>query len=179
LLEKVAHVFFHDLNDIFIRAIIGDVCRLTDPPQTAGRENLTIKLLADGSNFANKTRERSRIDALTMSIHQFRDRLVEARNKRIAHHDRTVATNQIDLGAAPYEAWDQFWLDLQEFVNIFHTRYIDPNGHFQLNGIASLTDAEMLVKALRESTYFNELVTESALSVRCANVAFGSAFSEA
>jgi hypothetical protein len=34
--------------------------------------------------------------------------------------------------------------------------YVDPNGHFYLNGIAQLSDADMLVKALKESHVFSD-----------------------
>ena len=70
----------------------------------------------------------------------------------------------------------QFWLDLQDFLHILHKHYIDAGGHFYLNGVGYLSDAESLVKALKESTYFHGLMSDREITQKCANVAFGSKY---
>src|SRR5262249_42720762 len=50
------------------------------------------------------------------------------------------------LGVAPDEDWNQFWLDLQDFVCIVHRKVIGLP--FYLNGVAR-SDAGDLLKALR------------------------------
>jgi hypothetical protein len=57
--------------------------------------------------------------------------------------------------------------------------YVDPNGHFYLNGIAQLSDADMLVKALKDSTYFRTLLDGKETTRRASDVAFGSKFFDA
>jgi hypothetical protein len=179
LLEKIATVFFHDLNDILIRVLIGDICRLTDPPTMGGKVNLTVKYLAENADFPAGSAVRDRLAVLDRELHAFRDLIVPARNKRIAHNDRSAALSDVSLGAAPYDAWDRFWLNLQEFVHILHQKYVDAGGHFQLNGITGLSDAELLIKALRESAVFEELYRNNEFSRCCADAAFNSRFSEA
>jgi hypothetical protein len=83
------------------------------------------------------------------------------------------------LGGAPQDDWLQFWIDLQDFLNIMDKHYVDPNGHFYLNGIAQLSDADMLVKALKDSTYFRTLLDGKETTRRASDVAFGSKFFDA
>jgi hypothetical protein len=84
------------------------------------------------------------------SMHAFRDKIVQARNRLIAHIDReSVHLGQWLGGASPGD-WLHFWHDLQDFLHIMHKHCVDPNSHFYFNGIAQ-SDAEMLVKALKES----------------------------
>ncbi len=60
-----------------------------------------------------------------------------------------------------------------------HKHYVDPNGHFYLNGVSHLSDADNLVKALKESTYFRALLDDKETTKRSADVAFNSKFYEA
>jgi len=48
-----------------------------------------------------------------------------------------------------------------------------------LNGIAQLSDAEKLVKALKESTYFQTLLDGKETTRQASDVAFGSTFFDA
>ena len=83
------------------------------------------------------------------------------------------------LGGADKSEWNQFWLDLQDFLYIVHKHYIDPHGHFYLNGVGHLSDADSLVKALKESTYFNAILDDKRLTKRAGEVAFASKYFEA
>jgi hypothetical protein len=100
-------------------------------------------------------------------------------NGLIGHLDRKSVLDGEELGGADKCDWDRFWLDLQDFVHTMHKHYVDPAGHFYLNGIGNLSDADSLVKALRESTYFHTLVADAAITHKCADVAFGSKYSGA
>ena len=57
--------------------------------------------------------------------------------------------------------------------------YIDPAGHFYLNGVGYLSDADSLIKCLKESTYFHTLLHDKTLTQKCADIAFTSKYSEA
>lgn len=58
-----------------------------------------------------------------------------------------------------------------------HKHYIDPAGRFYLNGIGYLSDADSLVKALKEGTYFQVLLNDKETARKSADVAFNSRFS--
>jgi hypothetical protein len=120
-----------------------------------------------------------RLKQLSDSIHAFRDKILPARNKFIAHLDRESVQLGQPLGGASQEDWLQFWLDLQDFLHIMDKHYVDPNSTFYLNGIAQLSDAEMVVKAFKESTYFQTLLGRNETTQQASDAASGSKFFDA
>jgi hypothetical protein len=112
-------------------------------------------------------------------MHAFRAKILPARNRLIGHLDRHSVLDGKALGGADEGEWVQFWLDLQSFLNIVHQHYIDPSGHFYLNGVGYLSDADGLIKALKESTYFCTLLHDKTLTQKCADVGFTSKYCEA
>jgi hypothetical protein len=178
LLQGIAPTFFFDLHALFVRNLVLEICKITDPARTMGRANLTVKFLIEHSDFSSTPATLDTLKRLSDSIHAFRNKIVHARNKFIAHLDRESVQLGQPLGSAPQEDWLRFWIDLQDFFNIMHKHYVDPNGHFYLNGIAQLSDAYMLVKALKESTYFWTLLHNKETTRQASDVAFGSKFYE-
>jgi len=164
---------------LLIEHLILQICKITDPEESAGRTNLTVKFLVNNSDFSSAPGELERLKQLSDSMHAFRAKIVPARNKLIGHIDRDSALNGEPMGAAPIDAWHQFWLDLQDFLSIVHKRYIDPEANFYMNGVAHLSDAENLVKALKESSFFRVLESDRELSRKCIEVALESKFSNA
>ena len=45
LLNKIASTFFYELHFLFINDMMLSISRLTDPPESLGRKNLTISRL--------------------------------------------------------------------------------------------------------------------------------------
>jgi transcriptional regulator with XRE-family HTH domain len=179
LLQGIAHTFFGDLNQLLIEHLILQICKITDPEESMGRKNLTVKFLLNNSDFSSKRGELDKLKGLSDSMHSFRAKIVPARNRLIGHLDRESVLLGQSLGGADKSEWNQFWLDLQDFLQIVHKRYVDPKGHFYLNGVAQLSDADSLVKALQESTYFHAILNDNALTKKAGNVAFASKYFEA
>jgi AbiU2 len=174
LLQGIAPIFFGDIHALFGRHLVLEICKITDRVRTMGHTNLTIKFLVEYSDFSSAPNTFYKLKRLSNSMHAFRDKIVPARDKFIAHLDRESVLLGQSLGGAPQEEWLQFWIDLQDFLQIMHKHYVDPNGYFYLNGIAQLSDADMLVKALKESTYFRALLDDKETTRHASDVAFGS-----
>ncbi len=179
LLQGIAPIFFPDLNAMLIEHLILQICKITDPEGSPARKNLTVEFLINNSDFPAASNELLRLKRLGESMDAFRAKILPARNKLIGHLDRDSVHGGKSLGAADDDLWNQFWLDLQDFAHILHKKYIDPHGVFYLNGVGQLSDADSLVKALKESAYFHVLLNDKKLTQKCADVAFGSKFSEA
>jgi hypothetical protein len=62
---------------------------------------------------------------------------------------------------------------------VVHTRYVDPSGVFMLNDVGMISDADSLVKTLKESTYFHRALDNHALAQQVAAIGFNSEFTNA
>jgi hypothetical protein len=118
LLQTTAPIFFSDLNQMFIGQLMQRICRLTDSARTMGRKNLTVRFLVEHTDFAAAPATLNKLRTLSESIHRFRDRIVEARNRFISHLDLEAVRLDKPLGAASDAEWNQFWLDLQDFLHL-------------------------------------------------------------
>ena len=179
LLQSIAHTFFGDLNQLLIEHLILQICKITDPEESMGRKNLTVRFLLNNSDFSAAPDDLDKLIRLSDRMHNFRAKIAPARNRLIGHLDRESVLLGEPLGGADTSDWNQFWLDLQDFLQIVHKRYVDPQGHFCLNGVGALSDANSLVKALKESTYFHALFDDKTLAKKAGDVAFASKYFEA
>jgi hypothetical protein len=164
LLETIAPAFFYDVNIILIEHLILQICKLTDDEGTAKRRKLTIDFLANNVDFSKTSDDLKRLKQLTRQMERFRKRLLPARNKAIGHLDLRAAHRRKPLGEAPIAEWQQFWLDLQEFVALLHKRYVDSKVAFYLNGVGGTSDADQLAQAMRESAYFRAAIADQRVS---------------
>jgi AbiU2 len=148
MLDTTAPTFFRDLNRLFIEHLVLHICRLTDDAQTMGRKNLTAKFLIEHSDWANAPDKLAKLKSISDSIHNFRERILPARKWFIAHHDLSAVRLGQNLGAASDAEWNQFWFDLQDFLELMSLHHVDPNLRFYLNAAALRSDAESLLTAL-------------------------------
>jgi hypothetical protein len=83
-----------------------------------------------------------------------------ARDRFISHLDLEAVRLDRPLGAASDDEWHQFWLDLQDFLNLL-VRHHGDSGHFYLNAMGSMSDADALVTALRNAKLFHTVLDGS------------------
>jgi len=78
------------------------------------------------------------------------------------------------LGAASEEKWLQFWLDLQDFLNVL----LEHHGtkHFYLNGIGMASDADSLLTALKNARLFRAVIEDHKLTLPAMRAADTSPF---
>jgi hypothetical protein len=158
LMERTASVFFSDLNRLLIEYVILQVCKITDPAQDRRKnDNQSIAFLLQHYDLTCDPAASKQLNELHARLQAFRDKLRPARDKLISHSDRQSILAGSPLGAATDQEWAQFWLDLQEVVRIIH-QIVVGGPPFYLNGVTGLSDAGGLLKALRESAYFHELL---------------------
>jgi hypothetical protein len=175
LLQMTAPVFFDDLNEIFIEQLVQRICRLTDNTQTIDRKNLTVKFLLEHTDFSAAPATLDKLRALRNSIHGFRNQIVEARNRFISHLDLEAVRLDKALGAAPDAEWFQFWLDLQDFLDLL-LRHHGANPHFYLNAIGNMSDADSLLTALRNAKLFHSVMEDHEITLRAMRAADASPF---
>lgn len=177
LLKTTAKTFFGDLNHMLIEHLILEVCKLTDPEGTGEKRNLTVEFLANNTDFAASAKQHSKLTKLVARMHVFRGSILPARNKIISHFDLHAAQGQRSLGGAPTAAWRGFWDDLRDFIMIMHERHFGEP--LDLYDVGELSDADQLVKALKESAYFRDLLDDGTLTLKVDDVARHSKYHEA
>ena len=178
LLQSIAPKFFFDLNHLLIEHLVLHICRLTDEAQTMGRKNLTAKFLIEHSDWSNAPDTLAKLKPISDSLHNFRKRILPARKWFIAHHDLSAVRLGESLGAASGEEWKQFWLDLQDFLELLFLHHVDPNAQFYLNGIADLSDADSLLTALRDAKLFEAFMDDQEIATRALRAADRSKFAD-
>jgi len=148
-LNKLSPFFFRDLGLMFHKYIILQVCKLTDPAVDGrGNENLTVKFLTANADFSTNPAGAAELRARAAKIEKFRSQLKPARDKIISHSDRKTILAGRPLGAVQPDAWADFWLDLQVFVNLLWKRYLGDDG-MEICGVAGVSDAVVMIQALR------------------------------
>ena len=176
LLHNTADKFFRDLNRLLIEHLILQICKLTDPETTTGKRNLTIAFLINNADFATNPRDVVKLKRIAARIEKFRKRILPARNQLISHLDLEAALGRKSLGGASVKSWLEFWLDLQDLVAILHKRYVSKTVPFHLNGVAMISDADQLVRAIKESSYFQILLNDKDLTSRVLKVVYSSKY---
>jgi hypothetical protein len=176
LLYTTAPTFFSDLNRLFIEHLVLHICRLTDEAQTMGRKNLTVKFLIEHSDWSSTPDTLAKLKPISNSIHRFRKRVLPARKWFVAHLDLSAVRLDQPLGAASNDDWKQFWLDLQDFVQLMFRHHVDPNSLFHLNGIGGMSDADRLLTALRNAKLFDAVLNDQEIATQAVRAADTSKF---
>ena len=176
MLQNVAPMFLSDLNILIIEHLILQICKITDPEATGGKRNLTISFLVKNANCSSNPRELAKITRIAARIEKFRQRILPARNKFISHLDLDAALSRKSLGGASVAAWLGFWFDLQDFLTIMHARYVRATVPFYLSDVGGMSDADQLVRAIKESSYFRAALDDIAITRRLTDIAFASKY---
>ena len=164
---------------MLIEHLILQICKITDGEFTGKSRNLTTNFFVANANFAQSPEKLKRLGDLAVSMETFRAHILPARNKTIGHLDLDASHRRQSLGKAPVKAWRQFWRDLQEFLAILNWRYVSKKHPFDLFDIHGLSDADQLIRALKESTYFRAILADKGLTRRIDEIASASNFHDA
>ncbi len=154
LLSEVANLFFHDLNLILIEYILLQQCKLTDPP-SFGKEknNLTTNYIL---SLEWSVETKALLSIQNTELMRFREKIINARRKLIAHMDLSTRLQSVGLGefSEPEEAG--FWSALQAFVNAAHSEAV--GGPYDINATMVEGDVASLIHSLREGVDYSDLV---------------------
>jgi hypothetical protein len=167
-MEKAAPVFFGDLSRILVEHVVLEVCKMTDPAQDFRKnDNLSVAFLVGHYGLSADARPA----ALVAKLHDFRQKVVPARNKIISHADRAAIHAGVNLGSVPDSEWKQFWLDLRDVVSIIHKHA--HGTEFDITDVAGLSDVDGLLKDLKHADCFRQIMHEGdgKLVERCAGLA--------
>jgi hypothetical protein len=113
-MERLAREFFLQINTMMIHQLILSYCKITDPSTKMGT-NLTIDYFTsiDGCDICkNETIKRA-----LENIISFRQYIVPARNKIIAHNDYKTYISFKEIGGFPEGKDDEFIIQIELILN--------------------------------------------------------------
>ncbi len=154
LLLEVADTFFHDLNLMMIEYILLQQCKLTDPESMGkDKDNLTTNYIL-ALDWSDETR--GVLVEANARLMEFREKIVDARRKLIAHLDLRARLNAVALGEVAQAEELAFWEHLQTFADAAHREAI--GGPFEIAATMQSGDIPSLVHALKDSVEYQRLV---------------------
>ena len=113
ILIDSAPIFFYDLSYILTEYVHMQVCKITDPAETAGHKNLTVESL--NIELCNHNLMTQEISNFSAGLSHYRDLVIEPRNKLIGHLDRETVLNDVPIGGHAKEDVIKFFEDLQGY----------------------------------------------------------------
>lgn len=154
LLSEVASTFFHDLNLILIDYILLQQCKLTDPASSgADKINLTTNFIV-GLEWSDSTRQVLR--AKNAELMTFREKIIDARRKLIAHLDLSARLQSFGLGDFSEAEEAKFWSALQGFVNAAHSESVGEP--YEIDATMVDGDVHSLIHCLKDGLAYSDLV---------------------
>ncbi len=157
ILTKSAAWFFHDLNRMMVEYLILLICRLTDPPETAGKTNLTIpwmtKAICEDHCLGQDIK--LEIQRLEKCILDYRTLLKPARNKIVSHIDRETYVFQRVIGGHSEKEMRNFFDNLSKYFE--EAGNAIGIGPLDFTNSACQGDVHDLLKVLRRGLYRRKL----------------------
>lgn len=148
LLNDIAPMFFGIVQECLWENVLLHLCRLTDPPKSAGKENLTLNLLPPLVTPVLA----AHIELLIRGAAPKFDFARGWRNRRLAHYDRGLAMEEAanSLADASRRHVMEALSHIGEILNAVRSHYLDETAVYEF-AIGQLGDADALVKFLRDT----------------------------
>jgi hypothetical protein len=115
VLRETAGLFFDDLHRILMEYTFLQGCKITDPPESRGRGNLTVKSLNDSLEAEGILTDEIR--EISKSILLYRDCLKSVRDRRISHLDKEAVLSGQPTGAHKSGDVTAFFENLQAYCD--------------------------------------------------------------
>lgn len=142
LLNAAAPAFFHALQRMMWEDVLLHLCRLTDPPQSGRRDNLTVRRLPDLMPDANL---QNQLRALVNDAKQNAEFARDWRNRRLAHRELPPTSGEVaqPLASASRQHVENALAAIRRTMNCIEQHYLDgpvsyENSIEALGGVASL-----------------------------------------
>ena len=145
LMNESAPVFFRIVQDELFDMIVLRIARLTDPPKSVGKSNLTILQLSERIGDDSL---RQRVTDLVNNAVKAADSCRKRRNRHIAHRalDLSLGVTTDPLSSMTREEISAVLVGLAEVLNAVSYHYLNSTTEFAL--ISNLGGAVALIRVL-------------------------------
>jgi hypothetical protein len=147
IMNKTAPFFFRVVQFTIWESIVLQIARLIDPPQSVGKNNLTIKRLPIYIDNEPKKKALELLIEIAESSTSFAR---DWRNRHIAHRDLNLATNipVTKLAEANKQITESALKSLSDVLGFIHREYFNTQFLYELGSY--LGDAESVLVLLRD-----------------------------
>lgn len=152
VLRKSAAWFFDDLNSIMIEYLISLICRLTDPPETAGNTNLSVPWMTEVICELTDQDIKLKIIELDEYLRNYGQLLRPIRNKSVSHIDRETYVEERVLGGHSEKETRVFFDSLQKYFDTVGSAI--GAGPLDFSSSSCKGDLHDLMKVLRNGLEF-------------------------
>lgn len=145
LLNNAAPTFFHIVQDCLFKDIILHISRLTDPPKSVGKKNLSVRGL---SGLISPGNLKTEIETLIEAAVQKADFCRDWRNRSLAHKDLklSLADEAVPLKSASRKKVKDVLASISSIMNAMAIEYMDTTIFF--DGLGKVKGAEALLYIL-------------------------------
>ncbi|MDO8315202.1 MAG: hypothetical protein Q7T00_08160 [Rugosibacter sp.] len=148
LLNQAGPSFFRTVQDCLWRDVLIHLARITDPPRSAGKDNLTLKRLPP---LISAPKKRSELEALILRSVESTAFARDWRNRQIAHHDLLLS---LDLPTEPLAAASRNHVDsalaaVGEVLNFLSLHYLESTTMFEFAAKPTAGGATSMLYYLR------------------------------
>lgn len=141
-LNRAAPAFFRVVQDSLWEDVLLHIARLTDPPQTAGKQNLSFQRLAQNTADSSVAHQVEKLTANALESTAFAR---DWRNRKLAHRDLHLALGQgaVPLVPASRAQVKECLASLAAILNTVSAHYLDSTTMFDIG--TSAAGAESLL----------------------------------
>ena len=115
----------HRLNEISQQYSILQIAKLHDPARQGGNENLSIDFFVRQEFWTEE--EVSAIECIVLELNGLYEKIEDARNKILAHNDRSVFAKGLPLGSFPKEQDENYFLALGRLCSMIWNKFPNRN----------------------------------------------------
>lgn len=116
VLSAAASLFFSDLNRILIEYCWLQICKITDPAKSSGRDNLTVENI--NASLRESGLMTDEICHHSQCLRHYRKLINKGRNRLVSHLDKDSVMKGVDIGEHDETDVIRFFECLQGYVDV-------------------------------------------------------------
>ncbi len=147
-LNEAAPAFFGDLQSTLLDDVLLHLCRLTDPPKSSGKRNLTIECLP---SLISDAFLREEVEGLLTGVRETTSFAREWRNRRLAHREFPVFITADVESVTPGSRHnvEEALASIRKVLNRIEVHYLKSNVLYE-HSIEALGGVDALLKCLEK-----------------------------
>lgn len=155
ILNETAATYFRITQDVLLDDILIRIGRITDKPSTGKSENLSLGQIIRRLNNEMYPELVSRLEVRLEEIQIMSDTIRKYRNKKLAHHDVSVALKVESLPDLTFGVIRDTLKSIRDFMNECELYFTDSEMAYEAFSMSA--DGKALINRLKKAIAYDEL----------------------